>query len=47
VINTVVVYSEREGVSHGRGHQRDDEFDKMLADAIRRYRKILEIMAEM
>jgi hypothetical protein len=25
----------------------DDEFDKMLADAIRRYRKTLEIMAEM
>jgi hypothetical protein len=25
----------------------NDEFDKMLADAIKRYRKSLEIMADM
>ena len=25
----------------------NDEFDKMLADAIKRYRKTLEIMADM
>ena len=25
----------------------DDKFDEMLADAIRRYRKTLEILAEM
>lgn len=25
----------------------NDEFDEMLADAIRRYRKTLEILAEM
>ena len=47
VIYTVVVYSERAGIAHGRDSNVDDEFDKMLADAIRRYRKTLEIMAEM
>jgi hypothetical protein len=47
MITTVVVYSQCGVSSMEEDINVNDEFDKMLTYAIKRYRKILDIMAEM